>query len=54
MSNTGRGGLITDLINVGGQNLNNPVLKSYVYNKDHPGRFHVNDTQYYAGLWIKY
>jgi iron complex outermembrane receptor protein len=37
-----------------GQNLNNPVLKNYVYNKDQPGRFYANGAQYYAGLRIKY
>jgi iron complex outermembrane receptor protein len=42
------------ILTVSGQNLNNPVLKNYVYNKDQPGRFYVNGAQYYAGLRIKY
>lgn len=37
-----------------GQNLNNPILKNYVYNKDQPARFYVNGVQYYAGLRFKY
>jgi iron complex outermembrane receptor protein len=37
-----------------GQNLNNPILKNYVYNKDQPSRFYANGAQYYAGLRLKY
>jgi iron complex outermembrane receptor protein len=37
-----------------GQNLNDPVLKNYVYNKDQPARFYANGVQYYAGLRFKY
>ena len=37
-----------------GQNLNNPILKNYVYNKDQPRSFYVNGAQYYLGLRIKY
>lgn len=37
-----------------GQNLNNPVLKNYVYNKDQPARFYSNGAQYYAGIRLKY
>lgn len=37
-----------------GQNLNNPILKNYVYNKDQPARFYANGAQYYAGLRLKY
>ena len=37
-----------------GQNLNNPILKNYVYNKDQPARFYANGVQYYAGLRFKY
>jgi len=37
-----------------GQNLNNPVLKNYVYNKDQPRSFYVNGAQYYLGVRIKY
>lgn len=37
-----------------GQNLNNPILKNYVYNKDQPARFYVNGVQYYAGVRFKY
>ena len=37
-----------------GQNLNNPILKNYNYNKDQPARFYANGAQYYAGLRLKY
>lgn len=37
-----------------GQNLNNPILKNYTYNKDQPGRFYANGAQYYVGLRLKY
>jgi iron complex outermembrane receptor protein len=37
-----------------GQNLNNPILKYYVYNKDQPARFYANGVQYYAGVRVKY
>ncbi|MES2316031.1 MAG: TonB-dependent receptor [Pseudomonadota bacterium] len=37
-----------------GQNLNNPILKNYVYNEDQPSRFYANGAQYYAGLRFKY
>jgi iron complex outermembrane receptor protein len=37
-----------------GQNLNNPVLKYYQFNKDQPARFYVNGAQYYVGLRVKY
>jgi iron complex outermembrane receptor protein len=37
-----------------GQNLNNPILKNYVYNKDQPRSFYVNGAQYYLGVRIKY
>ena len=33
-----------------GQNLNNPVLKNYVFNPDQPGRFYTNGSQHYVGL----
>jgi iron complex outermembrane receptor protein len=41
-------------LTVSGQNLNNPILKNYVYNKDQPARFYANGAQYYAGLRLKY
>jgi iron complex outermembrane receptor protein len=37
-----------------GQNLNNPILKNYTFNKDQPGRFYANGAQYYVGLRLKY
>lgn len=37
-----------------GQNLNNPILKNYVYNEDQPARFYANGAQYYVGLRMKY
>jgi iron complex outermembrane receptor protein len=37
-----------------GQNLNNPVLKYYLFNKDQPTRFYSNGAQYYVGLRVKY
>lgn len=33
-----------------GQNLNNPILKNYVFNPDQPGRFYSNGSQHYVGL----
>lgn len=33
-----------------GQNLNNPVLKNYVFNPDQPARFYTNGSQHYVGL----
>ncbi|QBE62659.1 TonB-dependent receptor [Pseudoduganella lutea] len=42
------------ILTISGQNLNEPVLKNYVYNKDQPGRFYANGAQYYAGLRFKY
>lgn len=36
------------------QNLNNPVLKNYVYNPDQPRSFYNNGRQYYLGLRMKY
>jgi iron complex outermembrane receptor protein len=42
------------VLTLSGQNLNNPILKNYVYNKDQPGRFYSNGAQYYAGLRFKY
>ncbi|HEY0063539.1 MAG TPA: TonB-dependent receptor, partial [Telluria sp.] len=41
-------------LSISGQNLNNPILKNYVYNKDQPSRFYANGAQYYAGLRLKY
>jgi len=41
-------------LTVSGLNLNNPILKNYIYNKDQPARFYANGVQYYAGLHIKY
>ena len=37
-----------------GQNLNNPVLKNYVFNSDQPGRFYTNGAQHYVGLRFKF
>jgi iron complex outermembrane receptor protein len=42
------------VLTISGQNLNNPILKNYVYNKDQPARFYANGAQYYAGLRFKY
>ncbi|SFU68914.1 TonB-dependent receptor [Pseudoduganella namucuonensis] len=42
------------VLTLSGQNLNNPILKNYIYNKDQPGRFYSNGAQYYAGLRFKY
>ena len=42
------------VLTVSGQNLNNPILKNYIFNKDQPARFYANGAQYYAGLHIKY
>ncbi|WP_167761427.1 TonB-dependent receptor [Duganella callida] len=42
------------VLTISGQNLNNPILKNYIYNKDQPARFYANGAQYYAGLHIKY
>ncbi|MYM86667.1 TonB-dependent receptor [Rugamonas sp. FT82W] len=42
------------VLTLSGQNLNNPILKNYIYNKDQPARFYANGAQYYAGLHIKY
>lgn len=36
------------------QNLNNPVLKNYVFNLDQPRGFYSNGTQYYAGMRFKF
>lgn len=33
-----------------GQNLNNPILKNYVFNPDQPARFYSNGAQHYVGL----
>ncbi len=41
-------------LTISGQNLNNPILKNYIFNKDQPARFYANGAQYYAGLHIKY
>ena len=37
-----------------GQNLNNPILKNYVFNPDQPGRFYSNGAQHYVGLRFKF
>jgi iron complex outermembrane receptor protein len=37
-----------------GQNLNNPVLKNYVFNPDQPARFYSNGSQHYVGLRFKF
>ena len=37
-----------------GQNLNNPILKNYVFNPDQPGRFYTNGAQHYVGLRFKF
>ncbi|MQA20209.1 TonB-dependent receptor [Rugamonas rivuli] len=42
------------VLTISGQNLNNPILKNYIFNKDQPARFYANGAQYYAGLHIKY
>jgi iron complex outermembrane receptor protein len=42
------------VLTISGQNINNPVLKNYVFNPDQPARFYSNGAQYYAGLHIKY
>ncbi len=42
------------VLTVSGQNMNEPILKNYVYNKDQPARFYANGAQYYAGLRFKY
>jgi len=41
-------------LTISGQNLNNPILKNYIFNKDQPARFYANGAQYYAGLHVKY
>jgi hypothetical protein len=41
-------------LSISGQNLNNPILKNYIFNKDQPSRFYANGAQYYAGLHMKY
>jgi iron complex outermembrane receptor protein len=41
-------------LSISGQNMNNPILKNYVYNKDQPSRFYANGAQYYAGLRLKF
>jgi iron complex outermembrane receptor protein len=41
-------------LTISGQNMNNPILKNYVYNKDQPARFYANGAQYYAGLRLKF
>ncbi len=42
------------VLTVSGQNMNNPILKNYVYNPDQPARFYANGAQYYVGLRMKY
>lgn len=42
------------ILTVSGQNLNNPILRNYVYNPDQPARFYSNGAQYYVGLRLKY
>ncbi|HEX8601033.1 MAG TPA: TonB-dependent receptor, partial [Pseudoduganella sp.] len=42
------------VLTLSGQNMNEPILKNYVYNKDQPARFYANGAQYYAGLRFKY
>jgi iron complex outermembrane receptor protein len=42
------------VLTVSGQNLNNPILKNYVYNPDQPSRFYANGAQFYLGLRMKY
>jgi iron complex outermembrane receptor protein len=42
------------VLTISGQNMNNPILKNYVFNPDQPARFYSNGAQYYAGLHIKY
>ncbi|MES2126468.1 MAG: TonB-dependent receptor [Pseudomonadota bacterium] len=42
------------VLTLSGQNLNNPILKNYVYNPDQPARFYANGAQYYVGLRFKY
>jgi len=42
------------VLTISGQNLNNPILKNYIFNKDQPARFYANGAQYYAGLRFKY
>lgn len=42
------------IFTLSGQNLNNPILKNYAFNKDQPARFYANGAQYYAGLRLKY
>jgi iron complex outermembrane recepter protein len=37
-----------------GQNLNDPVLKNYVFNPDQPGRFYSNGSQHYIGMRFKF
>ncbi|OYT91978.1 MAG: TonB-dependent receptor [Burkholderiales bacterium PBB3] len=37
-----------------GQNLNNPILKNYVFNPDQPGRFYSNGAQHYVGMRFKF
>ena len=42
------------VLTISGQNMNNPILKNYIFNKDQPARFYANGAQYYAGLRFKY
>jgi iron complex outermembrane receptor protein len=37
-----------------GQNMNQPILVNYIYNKDQPSRFYSNGAQYYVGARFKY
>ena len=37
-----------------GQNLDNPVLKNYIFNRDMPARFYSNGAQYYMGIRYTY
>ncbi|MBY0574321.1 MAG: TonB-dependent receptor [Undibacterium sp.] len=47
---------VTDNITLtfSGQNMNNPILKNYIFNPDQPRSFYANGAQYYAGLRLKY
>jgi iron complex outermembrane receptor protein len=42
------------VLSISGQNLNNPILKNYVYNPDQPARFYANGAQWYAGVRLKF
>ena len=47
--------LTKDLIlTYAGQNLNNPILKNYIFNPDQPARFYANGAQHYLGLRFKF